>query len=270
MKNFSFWLLAIFITLSAVVFQRKTGPTNPKAVSFELNSTNYKTKLPRSLEIETKTSNLEFEIEGVSKDLQIDLYYKRYPSNEGFTPVRAIQSADLFTVTLPSQPTSGKIAYYLLVSDGDKNIEILKEKPVVLRFKNGVPPGVLIPHILLMFLAMLFANYTGIIAFTSSPKVKKYALITFLTLVAGGLIFGPFVQYFAFGQFWTGWPFGEDLTDNKTIFLVICWLVAILLNKHKPRRYLIIISAILTLAVYSIPHSTLGSEYKYSKTELNP
>lgn len=269
MKSFLFWVLAIIITLSAVVFQRKTGPTNPKLVSFLFDSVLCKTALVRTLEIEGVTSNIELEIDGISNETNLQFFYKRYPSDEEFSPVMAIQSADLFTVKLPSQPPAGKIAYYLVLSNENSTVEVNINNPVILRFKKGVPAGVLLPHILLMFLAMLFANYTGIIAFTNSDKLKKYTLFTLISLIIGGLIFGPFVQYFAFGQFWTGWPLGEDLTDNKTLFLVIFWLVAYLLNRKKPRKYLIIIAAILTLAVYSIPHSTRGSEYKYSKSELN-
>lgn len=269
MKNLLFWVLAIVITLTAVVFQRKTGPTNPKSVSFEFDSVLCDTKLPRSLEIQSKTSNLEFEIDGIAKDVNVNLIYKRYPSSDGFSSVKALQSADLFTVTLPSQPPAGKIAYYVQISDGINTMELFKDSPVILRFKDSVPIGVLIPHILFMFLAMLFANYSGIIAFTKSVKIRKYVWLTFIFLVLGGLVFGPVVQKFAFGQYWTGWPLGGDLTDNKTLSLVIFWVAALLLTRKKPRKYLVIIAAILTLIVYSIPHSTLGSEYNYSKNELN-
>ena len=39
---------------------------------------------------------------------------------------------------------------------------ILKEEPVVIRFKGGVPAFILIPHILFMFLAMLFSTLAGL------------------------------------------------------------------------------------------------------------
>lgn len=269
MKNFLFWVLAIVITLAAVVFQRKTGPTNPKSISFEFDSVLCDTKLPRSLEIQSNTSDLELEIDGITKEVNVSLYYKRYPSNESFTEVKAVQSDDLFKFTLPSQPPAGKIAYYVHIYDEVSSIDLFKDSPVILRFKNGVPAGVLIPHILFMFLAMLFANYTGILAFSKSTKVRRYIWLTFIFLVLGGLVLGPVVQKFAFGHYWTGWPFGSDLTDNKTLTLVLFWVAALLLTRKKPRKYLIIIAAILTLAVYSIPHSTLGSEYNYSKNEIN-
>ncbi len=45
-----------------------------------------------------------------------------------------------------------------------------------------------------------------------------------MLLVLGGFLLGPIVQKYAFGAFWTGWPFGEDLTDNKTAVAVLAWL----------------------------------------------
>jgi len=37
---------------------------------------------------------------------------------------------------------------------------------------------------------------------------------------------GPLVQLNAFGDLWTGWPFGGDWTDNKTLFAFIFWVIA--------------------------------------------
>ena len=68
----------------------------------------------------------------------------------------------------------------------------------------------------------------------------------------------------AFGELWTGVPFGWDLTDNKILIGFIGWLVAIAANRKKERMGWFIFAAILTLIVYSIPHSLFGSELDYS------
>jgi hypothetical protein len=41
------------------------------------------------------------------------------------------------------------------------------------------------------------------------------------------MILGPVVQKFAFGEYWTGFPFGTDLTDNKTLIAFIGWIIAL-------------------------------------------
>jgi hypothetical protein len=90
-----------------------------------------------------------------------------------------------------------------------------------------------------------------------------YTKITFVCLFIGGMILGPVVQKFAFGEYWTGVPFGFDLTDNKTLIGVLFWGLALAGNFKKPRYYLVILAALVLLAVYSIPHSAMGSELNY-------
>ena len=117
-----------------------------------------------------------------------------------------------------------------------------------------------------MFFAMLFSSRAGIEAIAKGPNIKSYTFYTLIFLTIGGMLLGPVVQKFAFGEYWTGWPFGEDLTDNKTLFAFIGWLVAyILIRKDSKKGYWAIIAAVLLLAVYLIPHSMFGSELDYEK-----
>jgi len=70
---------------------------------------------------------------------------------------------------------------------------------------------------------------------------------------------------------WSGWPLGGDVTDTKTLVALVVWITAYLLNRIpfsaagfcRWRRYLYLAAAVITMAVYSIPHSTAGSEYDY-------
>ncbi len=61
---------------------------------------------------------------------------------------------------------------------------------------------------------------------------------TLFLFIAGGMILGPLVQYFAFGELWTGIPFGWDLTDNKTLIALIFWILAVVMNRKKDRPVL--------------------------------
>ena len=113
---------------------------------------------------------------------------------------------------------------------------------------------------------MLFAMRTGIEALRPKSNPRKLALWTTGFLIAGGMILGPLVQKFAFGKFWTGFPLGSDLTDNKTLIAVIAWIVAIIAGRGgKPARGWVLAAVIILLAVYFIPHSLFGSELDYSK-----
>ena len=72
------------------------------------------------------------------------------------------------------------------------------------------------------------------------------------------------MQKYAFGKFWTGFPLGFDLTDNKTLIALVVWLIALLGNLKKERPSLALGAAIVMLVVYAIPHSLFGSELDYS------
>jgi hypothetical protein len=151
---------------------------------------------------------------------------------------------------------------YLVKNDNDIS---LTEEPVIIRFKGSVPAVVLLPHILLMFIGMLYSNRAGIEALDSRGSPKKYMNFTIIFFFLGGLILGPVVQKFAFDAYWTGVPFGIDLTDNKTLIAALGWIVAWRKNSNaKQGRGWILIASILMLAVYLIPHSLLGSELNYT------
>ena len=74
---------------------------------------------------------------------------------------------------------------------------------------------------------------------------------------------GPIMQFQAFGEYWTGFPKGYDLTDNKTLLAFVMWIAALTLNLKKNRPIWIIAAAIFTLIIFSIPHSLFGSELNY-------
>ena len=71
---------------------------------------------------------------------------------------------------------------------------------------------------------------------------------------------GPLVQKYAFDELWTGVPFGWDLTDNKTLIAFIAWVIAYLFNRKQESRYWVVAAMVVTLVVFSIPHSLFGSQ----------
>ncbi|MDZ7774483.1 MAG: hypothetical protein U5L09_02140 [Bacteroidales bacterium] len=109
----------------------------------------------------------------------------------------------------------------MFLSKADDSVK-LSQEPVIIRFKGAVPDYILIPHILLMFAAMLFSTRAGLEVVLKRKRTLLYATVTVITLFLGGLILGPVVQNYAFGDYWTGWPFGHDMTDNKTLVSLSC------------------------------------------------
>jgi hypothetical protein len=265
MKKFILWVLAFVITLGAAVYQRMTGPTYPKRYNVTVNSTSRELKLTRSLSLDQK-SEVRLNINDPS--IKARLFFKQYKSNKEFQATEFIYRDDPkhgeFFAGVPQQPAAGKLEYYIEITDSRGTQTYLKETPVVIRFKGGVPAFILIPHILVMFIAMLFSTLAGLMAVIKFPIYKKYALWTLILLIAGGMILGPVVQYYAFGDLWTGVPFGWDLTDNKTLIGLLFWILAVIMNRKSEKPIYTILAAVMLLVVFSIPHSLFGSELNYS------
>jgi FtsH-binding integral membrane protein len=144
---------------------------------------------------------------------------------------------------------------------------------VIIRFKDEVPLFILIPHVAFMFFAVLIGMRTGMAALFAPGNMRRLAWVTLGIMTIGGMILGPIVQKYAFGAFWTGFPFGYDLTDNKVLIMWVLWLVACALIGFKPKedertsRRIAAVAALVMLVVYIIPHSAQGSELDYEALE---
>ncbi len=256
------WILAFVITVSAAYYQRRTGPTYPIRGRAVLNAKSVSYKLERSHE---SGSNCPVEISTGNPAVAGVVEWKRHGVNEAFIQVPMTVNAGKLTAEIPQQPPAGKLDYRVILRSNGERLVLPEGEPAVIRFKGSVPNLVLIPHILAMFVAMLFSTRSGLEFLIPAPRLKALTFWTLGLLVVGGLVLGPIVQKYAFGAFWTGWPLGTDLTDNKTFVAVLGWvLAAVALYRSKRPQVWAAAAAVVLLAVYMIPHSVLGSELKYT------
>ncbi len=264
-KSILWWIFSILFTLSIAYYQRTTGPTYPVRGKIEINNHVYKFKLLTSNDSDKPA---EVHVKGPVEGITGYLVYRKYKSQEDWVRVELAPEQNALKGEMPQQPPAGKLTYKVVLESGGESFN-LTEEPVVIRFKGPVPAFILFPHILIMFLAMLFSTRTGIEALAKGGKTLSYSKITLVLLLFGGMLLGPTVQKYAFGEFWTGWPFGKDLTDNKTLVAFIAWIIAVVrLRKDKEKRGWAVAAAIILLAVYLIPHSMFGSELDYSTGEI--
>lgn len=267
MKKVLLWVLAFLITASAAVYQRMTGPTHPIQGKVMLNDTEVAFRLKRDPET---TSDYEVQIKVPQTEITGTLLYKRHKTDDPWTKITMVRQEDFLAGSLPKQPTAGKLEYKIFLASQGKEISLSGENPVIIRFKDPVPTVILILHIIIIFLAMMFSTRAGIEALNPKGNPRKLVLWTIGLLIVGGFILGPVVQKYAFGEFWTGFPFGSDLTDNKILFAMIGWIAALIAGRGgKPARWWVLGASILLLAVYLIPHSLLGSELDYSQLDAS-
>jgi hypothetical protein len=220
--------------------------------------------LPRSHEIgEECTIRLKAE----NPEITGVLFFRRHKTGEEWTQVPMTRAESALMANLPEQPPAGKLDYHIILSLQDSEHRIPENELIVIRFKGKVPGYVLWPHVIIMFLAMLFSTRAGIEALDPKGDPRKLAVWTLGLLFLGGMILGPLVQKFAFDAFWTGFPFGTDLTDNKTLIAFIGWIAAVIAGrKGRKARGWVLAASVILLVVYLIPHSLLGSELDYSQT----
>ncbi len=273
MKQFLLWLLAIILMFASVIYQRTTGPTQPFTGKLSLDETKYKYKLLRTHET-TEGAKIELPNTGVS-DFSASLHYKRYQTTDSLTVVPFILEDERFKAQLPVQPSAGKMEYFIEGSMAGKAFRIpeLQEDTIVLRYKDPVPGSILWPHVFLMFFAVLFGMRAGLSALFDPENMRRWAVVSLVGMTIGGMMLGPLVQKYAFGEYWTGFPFGGDFTDNKMLIMWLAWVITLVLIGLKPKknektsRIIVLFAAVVMTAVYLIPHSMGGSTLDYEKID---
>lgn len=276
--NIVLWITAFLLMVGAGVYQRLTGPTHPMRGSFEVAGEEVKYRLVRAAWTD-EMARIELPAPpGVDGGV---VTWRRYPTDEAWTEQPLARDGENWTASLPIQPAAGKLEYSVLLSVGDGEVRLPDAAvgQAVLRYRDPVPLGVLIPHIFFMFFAVMIAWRAGLGALFHPSGLRRLSWWAFGLFTVGGMILGPVVQKFAFGEYWTGIPFGWDLTDNKTLVMWLAWLVAAFVLEWLARRAeregegverspagvrsLILVASVVTVFVYLIPHSVQGSELDY-------
>ena len=143
----------------------------------------------------------------------------------------------------------------------------------LIKFKGPVSAFVLIPHIVLLFASIYFsfmALFYGIDLMRGRDSLRQASvsvLLTFFAGLIGGIIIGIEVTHEVFGgSGWGGWPLGNDITDTKTEIFLLFWMIAMVFGwgglsgrklaiSNNTFGIMIMISFIITLAAFLVPHS---------------
>ncbi len=261
-KSLLLWVLAFFIMLISGYYQRTTGPTYPKSGKIVVDGQTVEFELIRSWNTGT---GAEVIIEAPNREINGKYRYKRFKSHDQWSEKPMLRQDDELVAVLPPLDAAGKMMYEVYLGK-DGNFTKLLDQPVVLRYKGAVPWYILIPHIIIIFIAMMFSVRTLFEALGKGKNLVKYAFWTMILLTVGGMVLGPIVQKYAFDVYWSGWPFGHDLTDNKMFVGFVMWIIAYFKVRKNPRhRGWVIAAALVLFVVYLIPHSMFGSEIDYTK-----
>jgi hypothetical protein len=269
------WIAAVLLTLATFAYQDKTGPTYPLEGDVETASGHVHFIIVRSENIgnDLPIVLLDPVPQGISGEVQ----YRRYKSHDSWTviPMRAgkfeftrrgrLTSLSGVGVFLPSLPErAGKYEIFVRIKDGKgEAISVTGDHPVYARYKGAVPTWTLISHLLVIFGSMMFAVRT-ILEAAIDGEYHWMLKATIISLLLGAFALGPLLQWYAFGVWWAGVPFGYDWTDNKVLVSLAAWLYAAWANRGGRKNLKsVYFAGLVTLLVYFIPHSVFGSEFDY-------
>jgi len=265
------WVVAVFMMLGSAVYQRRTGPTRPVRGELVVAGEAHRYRLKRN---PYTTEEARIAIPNPGHNVSGAVMYRRYPTNDEYTAVPLAVEGGELVARLPIQPTAGKLEYYMVLDTPDGGVWLpARDETVVLRYKDPVPLGILLAHIVFIFFALLIGLRAGLGAAFAPTGLRRLVVVTLVCMTIGGLILGPIVQKYTFGAYWTGFPFGYDLTDNKTLIMWLVWVVALAVLGLKPKqdermgRAAVVAAALVAMVVYLIPHSLRGSEFDYTQLE---
>ena len=259
------WVVALLVTLASARWQRTTGPTYELSGTVPLGGIAVHYVLERT---HAGPGGHRVAIGPLPADVTGVTEWKHYRSDEAWTVLEMRRDGDRLTAELPHQAPARKLWYRVRLRRGAQAALVPADRPATIRFRGEVPAGVLLPHIVFMFLGMLLSTRAGLEAFSRRPRLRGLAYGALAGLFVGGLVIGPFVTHYAFGGWWSGFPLGGDLTDSKTLIAVVVWIAAaIAVGRSKVEKAWVVLAALVTLAVFAIPHSWAGGEPTYAQLD---
>jgi len=263
-KGWVQWTLAVVITLISAIYQRRTGPTYPVRGTVVLGGQDVALKLLRTHSI---TGRMPVAVAVADSTVTGAVEWRRYPTQDPWRTEPMTRTGSALGAVLPPaadalMPMAGKLEYRVTLVRGAEQAAF-PAQPAVARFKGDVPAWVLIPHVACMFFGMLFAM-RALFAAIGGGDTRRWGYVTTALLLFGGFVLGPIVQKYAFDAYWTGVPFGYDLTDNKTLIAGVAWILAAWrLRGGRQAKVAVIVATVVTMVVFAIPHSMWGSQAQW-------
>ncbi|NQS96880.1 MAG: hypothetical protein HQ591_00345 [candidate division Zixibacteria bacterium] len=207
--------------------------------------------------------------------LQVNLYYYR-DSQFKKSELYRLGGTDYFGVEIPGGPLGSRIYYYLEAVDGAGNRVVLPETATddfqteydyfKVRFEGKASFILLVLHIVLMMAALfllIHALYYAIYYLQTGEKSDPLVITVnwgIITFFITGFPIGWVIEKQVLGNYWEGIPFGWDITDSKTLIILVLWLIFIILRRAgkislKTFARWVIINTIITILLFLIPHS---------------
>jgi hypothetical protein len=272
-------LAGILITLLLFVVARRMSMNRPLEVSWTYDDS----RISHMTVFEQVGPGQPEIILHVKPPTEIDaLVLYRTPGEEEFKPaVMSEISKGVWSARLPAGDKGDRLEYGFRIpqtnvhEEGGSSTVTSETGYYLIKYKGEVSGTVLVLHILCMFAAFFFIVEAILGAFTmlfmgeerefTIAQTRWVLLFSFL----GGVPLGFVLNGQRFGPIWEAFPFGTDITDNKTQLIIIFWIIiaAMSWKSFACRRTgrdaagsgvfatAVIIASVLSLVLYLVPHS---------------
>ena len=246
----------------------------------EETKTRYMNLAHRPIEEAGAGSEVIIEVEvKASQDITepgVFLYYKSEQELFVVVPMNRFEEGRYFG-KIPPHERGSLITYYI---EGRAGQDLVVQVPheAVEKFEfyfKGTPNRyVLIAHVVVIFAALFFFILAGYFAYRGLKQRKAGLHVPRLALAGTVLFFiasiplGMIVGYQTYGKPWTGFPVGNDLTDNKSLFILLYYVAATFFYRGSALRkdpssdllparalpYVYMTGFLLTVVLFLIPH----------------
>jgi len=190
--------------------------------------------------------------------------------------MQPLPGTNYFGVEVPGDKLGQRNYYYLEVVSAGGNRVVLPESGddsfdseydyFQIRYEGKASFILLLLHIVLMitaFFLLIHALYYAmnyLITGEREEAIVRTVNLGTITFFITGFPIGCIIEKQVLGNYWEGVPFGWDITDSKTLIILVLWSVFIILKskgKISSRTYAkwVIINTIITIILFMLPHS---------------
>jgi hypothetical protein len=263
------YIIALLLTVVLLFIARRTSMRHSVEITKDINEI----KMIHNTTTEGFSEGAVVTLKSNQTDREVAVV--RFADQPGgpYQEINMMPQSGVYKTNLPAKVRGSKQYYHIDVyKDNIKIASFPNSGDLIIKYKGHVTPIIIIGHILFMFATIFFglmAVFTSIDLARGKGDVRRsvsFLLLTFISAVLGGLPFGIAVTYQTFGEGWGGWPIGHDITDSKTEFLILFWLITLILSwrgltgrkmtvSDKTYSFLVILSFVVTFITFLIPHS---------------
>jgi hypothetical protein len=219
----------------------------------------------------------ETEVSPDTAHVEVYLYYRSEPHPYQVVQMNLLEPGKYFAA-IPTQSRGTLIEYYIEARAGsDIVVRVPRQdkKPGFSFYYKGVPNrALLVGHAALMFTSLFLFLLSGYLALRAIKNRRVAMHVPRLSFLGSVVFFissfplGMPLAYQRYGTPWTGFPVGSDLTDNKSLAIILYWAAAAFFYRGSvfrkdpstdllPMRslpYVYLVGVLITITLFVIPH----------------